>query len=99
MKVWGISICLVSIVMDLGLSHFLTKILSDKLLQGASRISADITKIHIAQWIIIKWVVQGLMTEYLEIQLNDWAICGIGLIILAISALLARVKPLSKLKI
>jgi hypothetical protein len=39
------------------------------------------------------------MTEYLEIQLNDWAICGIGLIILAISALLARVKPLSKLKI
>lgn len=99
MKVMGLLLCLFAIVMDLGLCHFLTKPLSENILQGASRISADITKIYIAQWVIIKWVVQGLMTEYLEIQFNDWAIVGIGIIILIISAYLARVKPLSKLKI
>jgi hypothetical protein len=34
-----------------------------------------------------------LMTEYLGIQLSDWGIIGVGVIILIISAYLARIKP------
>lgn len=92
-------ICLVSVVFSLGISHFLAKLLSEKMMKGVTRISADITRIYIASWIIIMWLLYVPVTNYFEIELAIWPLVGIGVIILVLSALLARVKPLSSLKI
>ncbi len=60
---------------------------------------ADITKIYIASWILAKWIVQGVLTAYLDLHIEPWIVIIIGTFILLLSALLARVKPLSSLKI
>ena len=68
-------------------------------LTGVTRISADITRIYIVSWVIIMWLLYVPVTNYLEIQLGIWPLVGIGIIILVLSVLLARVKPINALKI
>ena len=85
--------------MSLGFSHFLAKLLGGSVMAGVTRISADITRIYIVSWIIIMWLLYVPVTNYLEIRLGIWPLVGISIIILGLSVLLARVKPLSALKI
>ena len=61
-------------------------------------ICADLTKIYIAQWLIIMWVVRAIMTDCMELQLGQWGLLVVGIIILLLSIRWARIKPLSKLK-
>ena len=68
-------------------------------MQGVTRICADLTKIYIAQWIIIMWVVRALMSDYLDLRLDMWWLLLVGIVILLLSIGWSRVKPLSKLKI
>jgi hypothetical protein len=58
-----------------------------------------LTKIYVAQWIIIMWLVRGFMTEYMGWELSIGWLFVVGLGILVLSIGWARVKPLSKLKI
>lgn len=99
MKLPELGICLICVVISLGISHFLAKLLSETIVAGVTRISADITRIYIVSWIIIMWLLYVPVTNYLEIELGIWPLVGIGFVIMGISVLLARVKPLSTLKI
>lgn len=99
MKTLDVFICLCAIVMAFGLCQYFTTLLSEKAIRGVTHVSADITRIYIAQWVLAKWVVQGLLTEYLELQFESWIVIIIGVLILLLSAFSARVKPLSLLKI
>lgn len=92
-------ICLVSAVMSLGINHFLSKILGGKAMTEVTRVSSDITRIYIISWIIIMWLLYVPVTNYLEIELAIGPLVGIGVVILVVSVLLARMKPLSSLKI
>ena len=70
----------------------------DGLMHVVTRICIDLTKIYIAQWIIIMWVVRAIMTDCMELQLGQWGLLVVGIIILLLSIGWARLKPLSKLK-
>lgn len=99
MKTLDVMICLCAILMALGLSQFVATLLSEKAIRGVTRVSGDITKIYIASWILAKWGVGGLLTNWLGLQLTPWMVIIGGTFILLLSALWARVKPLSLLKI
>lgn len=99
MKLPELVFFLICVVISLGVSHFLAKLLDGKAMAGVTRISADITRIYIVSWVIIMWLLYVPVTNYLEIQLGIWPLVGIGIIILVISVLLARVKPINTLKI
>ncbi|MBQ8939366.1 MAG: hypothetical protein IJ047_04000 [Paludibacteraceae bacterium] len=44
------------------------------------------------------WVVRAIMTDCMELQLGQWGLLVVGIIILLLSIGWARLKPLSKLK-
>ncbi len=92
-------VCLTAVVLIIGICHFVAKPLSEPIRSEIIRICSDLTRIYIAQWIIIKWVVQGLMEECFDISLTSWPLTGVAIIILILSILWARVKPLSQIKI
>ena len=86
-------------LLAMSVCHFVALVLPQRLMQGVTHICADMTKIYIAQWIIIIWVVRAVMTEYLGLRLDMWWLLLVGIVILLLSIGWARVKPLSKLKI
>ncbi len=92
-------ICLDSSLLAISLCHFIAKVMTDNLMQSVTRICNDLTKIYVAQWIIIMWLVRGFMTEYMGWELSIGWLFVVGLGILVLSIGWARVKPLSKLKI
>lgn len=92
-------ICLDASLLGISLCHFIAKVMSDNLMQSVTRICNDLTKIYVAQWIIIMWLVRGFMTEYMGWELSIGWLFVVGLVILVLSIGWARVKPLSKLKI
>ena len=57
-------------LLEMSVCHFVALVLPQRLMQGVTRICADLTKIYIAQWIIIIWVVRAVMTEYLGLRLD-----------------------------
>lgn len=91
-------ICVAAAMLAMSLCHFITHIISEKLMTAVTHVCADLTKIYIAQWLIIMWVVRAIMTDCMELQLGQWGLLVVGIIILLLSIGWARLKPLSKLK-
>lgn len=102
MRALDFEICICAILMSLSISHFLSLLLN-RILPTAERFSqrlaSDLTKIYIAQWLLIKWFVDALMTNYLGLTFGPWESLGIGIVVLVLSVLCSRLKPLSLLKI
>lgn len=94
-----IVICIAAALLAMSVCHFVALVLPQRLMQGVTRISADLTKIYIAQWIIIIWLVRAVMSEYFGLRLDISWLLLVGVVILLLSIGWARVKPLSKLKI
>ena len=92
-------ICISAALLEMSVFHFVALVLPQRLMQGVTRTCADLTKIYIAQWIIIIWAVRAVMTEYFGLRLDMWWLLLVGIVILLLSIGWARVKPLSKLKI
>ena len=91
-------ICVAAALLAMSLCHFLVQKMPEKLMKTVTGICADLTKIYIAQWLIIMWVVRAIMTDCMELQLGQWGLLVVGIIILLLSIRWARIKPLSKLK-
>ena len=92
-------ICLDAALLAISLCHFIAKILTENLMHSVTRVCNDLTKIYIAQWIIIMWCVRAFMTEYMGWELPiGWQLV-VGIVILLLSIGWARIKPLSKLKL
>ena len=91
-------ICVLAAVAAMSACHFIAKLLTDNLMQAVTRICNDLTKIYVAQWVIIMWVVGGFMTNWMGwiLPIGWQFVMGIGILLLSIGW--ARLKPLSKLK-
>lgn len=92
-------VCMTAVLVSISLSHFCAKPLGESVKHAIMRICSDLTKIYIAQWIIIKWFVRGLMVDCFGLTLTTWQLLGVSGVVLLLSILWARVKPLSQLKI
>lgn len=92
-------VCVTAAVLVISLCHFLGRPLTEGIRAQVLRISSDITKIYIAQWIIIKWMVEALMFDILGMSLSTPQLFAVAAIILLLSILWARVKPLKNFKI
>ncbi len=92
-------VCVTAAVLAISLCHFLSRPLTEGLRAQVMRISSDITRIYVAQWIIIKWVVEALMTDTLELTLSTPQLLAVAAVILLLSICWARVKPMSDIKI
>jgi len=99
MNTFNMLICLVSALLAISLCHFIAKYTPDAAMKSVTRICNDLTKIYVAQWIVIMWLVRAFMTEYMGWELSIGWLFVVGLVILVLSIGWARVKPLSKLKI
>ena len=99
MRLPELGVCLICVVISLGVGHFLAMLLGGTVMPRVTRICTDLTRIYIVSWIIIMWLLYVPVTNYLEIELGIWPLVGIGIVIMGISVLLARVRPLSTLKI
>ena len=91
-------ICVAAAVLEMSLCHFLVRTLPATVIKAVTRVCADLTKIYIAQWLIIMWCVRAVMTDVLELHLGEWGLLPVSIIILLLSIGWARLKPLSKLK-
>lgn len=102
MRALDFEICICAILMSLSFSHFLSLLLdriSPATERFSQRLAIDLTKIYIAQWLIIKWFVEAPMTNYMGLTFGPWESLGIGIVVLVLSVLFSRLKPLSLLKI
>ena len=98
MNTFDFAICVVASLLAMSLCHFIAKYMPDGLMHVVTRICSDLTKIYIAQWIIIMWVVYAFMTDYMDWQLPVGWLFVVGVVVLLLSIGWARLKPLSKLK-
>ena len=98
MNTLDFAICVVASLLAMSLCHFIAKYMPDGLMHVVTRICSDLTKIYIAQWIIIMWVVYAFMTDYMDWQLPVGWLFVVGVVVLLLSIGWARLKPLSKLK-
>ena len=80
-------------------TYNLMQVFPEGLKKEISRIASDLMRIYVAQWILITWIVNALVQQIIGVQYTVTTIMIAGVCVLVASILLARVKPLARLKI
>lgn len=92
-------VCISGALMVAGLGHFLMPHEPHVLREQVQRISADVTRIYLVHWIFVSYLVGALLTDILSLALPQSVTLTLSLLILLLSAWLARRAPISNFKI
>lgn len=95
----ALGVCLPACLMMLGISHFLGKLFKGKAVEMVQRTSADLNRIYLVHWVIVMTVVDILLCYLLGCQFSNLQLLLIALVILILSAWIARRKPVSNIKL
>ena len=92
-------ICLSGSLMVSGIGHFLMPHEPRKLSGAVRQISTDVTRIYLIHWFFVSYLVGGILVGMLGWVPHQFVALLLSMVILAVSAWLARLKPFSSIKI
>lgn len=92
-------VCIASALLVAGIGHFLMPHEPLAVQREVKQISTDVTRIYLIHWIFVSYVVGGLLVGVLRLHVSQSLTMAISLVILCVSAWLARRKPFSLIKI
>ena len=95
----GVFFCLMATFTLFGIAHFLMSAFSPTIQKDVASLANELNRIYLIHWIIVIWIVSVLLVEILNLHFTDLTTILMALLILCISAWLARHKPFNKIKL
>lgn len=92
-------VCISGALTIAGIGHFLMPHEPLALQNVVKQTSTDVTRIYLIHWIFVSYLVGGLLSGILGLYVSQHILLLISLVILYVSARLARCKPFSLIKI
>ena len=92
-------VCILGALTIAGIGHFLMPHEPQVVQNEVKQISTDVTRIYLIHWIFVSYLVGGLLKGALDLTISQPILLIVSLVILFISAWLARRKPFSRIKI
>ena len=92
-------VCISGALSVAAIGHFLMPHEPELVQREVRQISTDVTRIYLIHWIFVSYLVGGLLVDVLDLTISQPVLLIISLVILCISAWLARNKPFSRIKL
>ena len=91
-KTYDILLCLLAIMSMIAVGYFISLILSDKIMDGITRISKNITVVYLIQWVVVWWFADFFLYIFRGSKyMSSIPTLYIGVTISVVSILLAEV--------
>lgn len=92
-------VCISGAITIAGIGHFLIPHEPHVVQNEVRQISTDVTRIYLIHWIFVSYLVGGLVSGILNLTFSQPVMFIVSLVILGISAWLARNEPFSRIKL
>ena len=92
-------ICISGALSVASIGHFLMPHEPEVVQKEVRQISTDVTRIYLIHWIFVSYLVGGLVSGILDLTISQPVMLLVSLIILCVSAWLARNEPFARIKI
>lgn len=92
-------VCISGALSVASIGHFLMPHEPHIVQNEVRQISTDVTRIYLIHWIFVSYLVGGILSGLLDLTISQPVMLAISLVILVISAWLARNEPFSRIKI
>lgn len=92
-------VCIMGTLTVVGVCHFFMPHEPRSVQNTIQKVSADVTRIYLVHWLFVSYLIGGLFAGVLNLKIHELVMLAIAVVILDISAWLARRKPCSLIKI